>query len=88
MKAYIAAALASLATLFALTGESTESKESDAKPSVTEHTVIKIYSPGPTPLRTPVLRPYIFDKPIKLTLEVVPLIPSGRPTESFPNWLK
>lgn len=75
------------AILFALAAESAE-KKSDAKPSVTEHNVIKVYSPGPTPLRTPVLRPYIFDKPIKLTLEVVPLIPSDRPTELSFEWLK
>ena len=92
MKTNISAVLAGSATLFALTVEAAESKgkDSDAKPAVVEHNVIASLSThGPTQSKAFVPRVSILDKPIKLKIEVVPLIDSERrPSEVVVEWRK
>jgi hypothetical protein len=87
MKMNISAVLAFSTALFPLTGVSEESKvkDSDAKPAVIQHTIIPpIFSThGPF-----IPRVSILDKPIKMKMEVIPVIHSERSSDLSFNWLK
>jgi hypothetical protein len=86
MKTNFAAALAFSSTLFALTGESEESKvkERNAKPAVGRYDVRPIFSThGPS-----IPRVSILDQPIRMKIEVVPLINSEHPVEVSFEWRK
>jgi hypothetical protein len=77
MKMNISAVLAFSTALFAVTSDSEDSrvKESGAKSAVVHHTIIRpIFSTD----RPFVPRVSILDKPIKMKIEVVPLINSER----------